>query len=88
MLSRSLNGFNNHQDYHGFVIERRAPQVNHLSFADDTILFTLGRVKSFKLIMPILRTYEDTSGLLINSDKCHFMVHQGVLTLQNSGLKG
>ena len=40
MYSGNLNGIHNLQGYHGFFIERRAPQVNHLSFADDTILFT------------------------------------------------
>lgn len=40
MLSSSLNNIHNHHDYHAFVMERRFPQVNHLSFADDTILFT------------------------------------------------
>ncbi|XP_015160416.1 uncharacterized protein [Solanum tuberosum] len=75
VLSRSLNRLHNNPEYHGFFMEVRGPQVNHLSFADDIILFTSGRQKTLKLIMQTLNSYEETSGQLINRDKSHFMVH-------------
>ncbi|XP_049378041.1 uncharacterized protein LOC125842768 [Solanum stenotomum] len=75
VLSRSLNRLHSNPDYHGFVMEPKGPQVNHLSFADDIILFSSGRQKTLKLIMQTLNLYEETSGQLVNTDKSHFMVH-------------
>lgn len=48
----------NHPHYHGFNMEVRGPQVNHFSFAHDTILFTLGIGKTPNLIMKTLKIYE------------------------------
>ena len=78
MLSRSLNWLYNHPDYHGFFMEMRIRQVNHLSFVDDTILFTSGRTKTLQLILQNLKDYEETSGQMINSDTSHFLVHMNV----------
>ncbi|WMV30180.1 hypothetical protein MTR67_023565 [Solanum verrucosum] len=55
--------------------EMRGPQINHLSFADDIIIFTSGRKDSLKLIMQTLTTYERISGQLINKAKSHFLLH-------------
>lgn len=52
----------------------RGPQVNHLSVADDVIIFTSGKRNSLKLIMKTLACYEQVSAKLINKDKSHFMV--------------
>lgn len=78
ILSRYLNSLHIHQEYHVFVMERRGPHVNHFSFEDDTIFFTLGRVKHLQLTMQTLRPYENASVQLINFEKSHFMVHQNV----------
>ncbi|KAG5600548.1 hypothetical protein H5410_031918 [Solanum commersonii] len=56
------------------LIQLRGPQTNHLSVADDVIIFTSGRKKSLKLIMHSLGTYERVSGQLINKTKSHFMI--------------
>ncbi|XP_015165490.1 uncharacterized protein [Solanum tuberosum] len=74
VLSRMLNNLYDNQHFHGFQIDFRGPQINHLSFADDVIIFTSGREESLKLIMETLSTYEDTSDQLINKGKSHFMV--------------
>lgn len=73
VLSRLLNNLNFHPQYHGFFMEQKSPQVNHLSFA-DVIIFTSGKRRSLKLIMDTLNTYETVSGQLINKHKSHFMV--------------
>ncbi|KAG5631353.1 hypothetical protein H5410_003070 [Solanum commersonii] len=41
------------------------PQINHLSFANDIIIFTSGRKKSLELIMHTLDTYEEIVGQLV-----------------------
>ncbi|KAK4724026.1 hypothetical protein R3W88_026805 [Solanum pinnatisectum] len=56
-------------------MERRGPQINHLSFTDDIIIFTSGRKHSLKLIIQTLATYERVSGQLINKAKSHFLLH-------------
>ncbi|KAH0646562.1 hypothetical protein KY284_034446 [Solanum tuberosum] len=75
VLARSLNRLHQHPLYHGFYMEMSGPQINHLSFADDIIIFTSGRKDSLKLIMQTLTTYEKISGQLINKDKSHFLLH-------------
>lgn len=40
----------------------RDPQLNHLCFEDDTIMFTSIRAKTLKHIIQTLKNYEKTSG--------------------------
>ncbi|XP_015160977.1 uncharacterized protein [Solanum tuberosum] len=87
VLSRFLNKLHRHPDYSGFYMEPRGPQVNHLSFADDIILFTSGRQKTLKLIMQTLNNYEEISGQLINSDKSHYMVHTSAFNSTRDRIK-
>ncbi|XP_015084239.1 uncharacterized protein LOC107027648 [Solanum pennellii] len=87
VLSRSLNRLHNHPDYQGFIMEKRGPQVNHLSFADDIILFTSGRCKTLKLLMNTLKEYEKISGQLINGDKSHFMLHSSAFNSTRGRIK-
>ncbi|KAK6780041.1 hypothetical protein RDI58_022225 [Solanum bulbocastanum] len=75
MLSRSLNHLYHNPHYHGFYMDERGPQINHLGFADDIIIFTSRRRQSLKLIMHTLATYERISGQLINKSKSHFFLH-------------
>ncbi|XP_015159877.1 uncharacterized protein [Solanum tuberosum] len=87
VLSRSLNRMHSNPNYHGFFMETRGPQVNHLSFADDIIIFTSGRKKSLELIMYTLNIYEETSGQLVNKDKSHFMVHSNAFNSTRDRIK-
>ncbi|KAK6789568.1 hypothetical protein RDI58_013368 [Solanum bulbocastanum] len=87
VLSRSLNRLHQNPLYHGFYMEMRGPQINHLSFADDIIIFTLGRQHYLKLIMKTLATYERVSGQLINKDKSHFLLHPNALKTTNDRIK-
>lgn len=68
-----LNNLTHDQFFNGFYMEKRGPQITHLSFADDIIIFTYGSRTSLQKIMDILQAYEDTSGQLINKIKSHFM---------------
>ncbi|WMV50074.1 hypothetical protein MTR67_043459 [Solanum verrucosum] len=74
VLSRMLNNLYLNQNYQGFHIKPRGPQINHLSFADDVINFTSGKRLAIQLIMKTLTTYEQVSDQLINRDKSHFML--------------
>lgn len=40
-------------------MEGRGPQVNHISFADDAMLFISERSKTLQPIMQTLKTYDD-----------------------------
>lgn len=50
-----------------------SPKINHLAYADDTILFYSRESKSVRLVMTILGTYEQMSGQLINKNKFFFL---------------
>jgi len=73
--------------YHDFHMERRGPQINHLGFADDIIIFTSGRKYSLKLIMHTLATYERTSRQLVNKAKSHFMLHSNAFRTTSDRVK-
>ncbi|KAK6782013.1 hypothetical protein RDI58_019809 [Solanum bulbocastanum] len=74
VLSRRLNLIHQNPLYRGFNMEHRGPQINHLSFADDVIIFTSTDRQSLQLIMKTLREYESASGQLINKEKSQFMI--------------
>lgn len=79
LLSRMLNNLNHDQLFNGFYMERRGPQINHLSFADNIIIFTSGKRTSLRKIMWVLNSYEDTSDQLINRNKSYFMTATSAL---------
>lgn len=60
----------------------RGPRVNHLSYADDMVLFTSGDKKSVKMVMNVLERYQDASGQEINREKTFFLTkeHSDLLT--------
>nr|XP_016469034.1 PREDICTED: uncharacterized protein LOC107791464 [Nicotiana tabacum] len=74
LLFRMLNNLTHDQFFNGLYIEWRDPQINHLTFADDIIIFTSGGRASLQKIMEILNNYEHTSRQQINRQKSHFMV--------------
>ena len=55
-------------------MESRGPQINHLSFAYDIIIFSSTTRDTLHMIMKTLATYECVSDQLINKDNSHFMV--------------
>ena len=56
-------------------MERNGPQINHLSFADDIIIFTSTDSSSLYLIMKTIEEYEGVSGQQVNKEKSFFMVN-------------
>lgn len=55
-------------------MEIRGPQINHLCFEYDIIIFSSTTRDTLQMIMKTLATYESISEKLINKDKSHFMV--------------
>lgn len=78
VLSRSLNNLYDNADYKGFGMPKWSPQINHLSYAYDTILFCSGQSKSMKMMMKVLRRYERVLGQMVNIDKSIFYLHEKV----------
>lgn len=73
LLSRLMNQL----PAKGFIpysSERKGPLINHLCYADDTILFSSGDHLSLKMMMSKLDTYERTSCQMINKRKSGFYV--------------
>ncbi|XP_019241016.1 PREDICTED: uncharacterized protein LOC109221004 [Nicotiana attenuata] len=52
-----------------------SPKINHLAYADDTIIFSSSDATSLRLIMEILAGYEKASGQLINKSKSAIYLH-------------
>ena len=53
----------------GIKVATNCPRINHLLFADDTMLFIRSYERSCSTLMWILSLYEAASGQKINSDK-------------------
>lgn len=61
-------------------MEKKGPQVNHLSFTDDVIIFSYTIRFSVHLIMKMLHNYEESSCQLENKDKSHFIILENAPT--------
>ncbi|WMV27386.1 hypothetical protein MTR67_020771 [Solanum verrucosum] len=57
-----------------YSVDKGCPSFTHLSYADDTILFSSGDPLSLMAMMNKLSVYEKCSGQLINKDKSCFLV--------------
>lgn len=68
-LSAMLSYVENRKAIHGIRICRGAPSVNHLFFADDTLIFSKATDGETNSIWVILRDYGLASGQVINFDK-------------------
>jgi len=57
----------------GIKICRGAPRVNHLFFADDSLILMRARASDAQELGRILEVYERASGQVINKDKSTIM---------------
>lgn len=62
VLSRGLNSLYDDEEYIGYGLPKWSPKINHLAYADDTILFDSGYRSSVIKMIKILRSYEEVSG--------------------------
>ena len=52
--------------------------ISHLLFADDILLFSEAKVKQMRVIMKVLKDFEEVSGLAVNMDKSKAIVSKNV----------
>ncbi|KAF5458308.1 hypothetical protein F2P56_022343 [Juglans regia] len=68
-LTTLLRKAERNQVLKGIKVCRRAPNVNHLLFVDDSVIFCQVNVEENITIQRILNTYEKASGQKINKEK-------------------
>ncbi|XP_075103791.1 uncharacterized protein LOC142178353 [Nicotiana tabacum] len=78
VLSRSLNKLFDDKSFVGFGMPKWTDPLNHLAYADDTIIFASAHAESLKNIMEVLNGYENIFGQLINKTKCSYYMHARV----------
>lgn len=76
VMSRSLNNLFQDENFVGFGLPKWRLQINHLSYANDTIIFGSGDTYSIGSIMSVLCHYEQMFGQMINKDKSFFYIHE------------
>lgn len=74
-LSSSLNCLHEKEGYVGFSMSKKGPQVNHLCYADDIVIFSSCQKRSMNMIMKKLQQYEQASGQEISKEKSFFLTH-------------
>lgn len=74
-LSRGLNALHLNLYFCGFGLPKWSPKVNHLAYADDTIIFSSSDATSLRLIMEVLSAYDVASGQLLNNAKSAIYLH-------------
>lgn len=73
ILSRRLNQLNDDNALRGFGLPKWSPKINHLPYANDTILFCSEEKCSIIKIKKVLRNYETCLGQMINLGKKLFL---------------
>ncbi|XP_060170376.1 uncharacterized protein LOC132601292 [Lycium barbarum] len=86
-LSRDLNHLNQNDRFINFSMHKKGPQINHLSYADDLVLFTSADKFSIKIMMNLLRLYQKASGQEINKDKTFFLTHSKMDMIYNRRIR-
>ncbi|XP_060182469.1 uncharacterized protein LOC132612163 [Lycium barbarum] len=81
VLSIMLNQLPHINQYRGFSMPHNGPQITHLTYSDDVIIFSTGGKKSLMLVMHQLQNYQKCSGQKININKSCFLVDSKASTL-------
>lgn len=78
VLSKSLNSLFDNSEFKGYAMPKWSDNINHLAYANDTIIFVSTEKKSSQLVMQVLNDYEEQSGQLINKEKSSFVVYHKI----------
>ncbi|XP_055835056.1 uncharacterized protein LOC129903519 [Solanum dulcamara] len=73
VFSRMLNSLYQKNDFIPFSMSTKGSNINHLSYADDIVIFSSENSRSLKLIMKQIHKYEKSSGQRVNDDKSFFL---------------
>lgn len=73
VLSRGLNNLFKDGNYRGYGFPKWGVEINHLSYANDTILFSSTNDEPVKKMIKVLRGYNLVSRQLINREKGFFI---------------
>uniref|UniRef100_A0A2N9HKW7 Reverse transcriptase domain-containing protein n=1 Tax=Fagus sylvatica TaxID=28930 RepID=A0A2N9HKW7_FAGSY len=68
-LSALLHQATERGNLHGVACSRGGPQISHLFFADDSLLFCNATMEECAVLLEKLRWYEKASGQSVNTDK-------------------
>ncbi|XP_075101813.1 uncharacterized protein LOC142177241 [Nicotiana tabacum] len=74
----SLNKLFEDKSFVGFGMSKWSDPLNHLAYADDTIIFASAHPPSLSKIMAVLGNYEKILGQMINKDKSSYYMHSKV----------
>jgi hypothetical protein len=80
VLSGLISKAQQDQLIHGVKIAPRAPEITHLLFADDSLLFCRANIKEVKALNEVLQQYQKASGQLVNLNKSEMIFSHGVST--------
>ncbi|XP_059292200.1 uncharacterized protein LOC132045634 [Lycium ferocissimum] len=91
VLSAAMNALFEEDSFRGYEMPKWSSKLNHLAYADDTIIFAFADKVSLQMSMKILKEYEEFSGQKFNTDKSSFFMHSKVAERReevNIGLHG
>nr|XP_016467082.1 PREDICTED: uncharacterized protein LOC107789726 [Nicotiana tabacum] len=74
-LSRVLNALHLNLHFCGYGLPKWSPKINHLAYADDTIIFSSSDDTSLRHIMEVLAANEEASVQLVNKAKSVVYLH-------------
>lgn len=75
VMTRELNQLVYDTSFVGYSMPKWSYNLNHLAYADDTIIFFVSKDYSIEKIVKILKEYELESGQRVNRDKIFFYMH-------------
>ena len=87
-LSCLLNSQNESSQLSGIKVAPSAPAVNHLLFADDSLLFFRASVDGAEEVLNLLNTYCMASGQRINKEKSSIFFSKGFPEIVRDAVKG
>ena len=91
LVSEGLNGLIQQAvtvgDLRGFSLCHNGPQISHLFFADDTLLFCRAELREVQTIQNILQKYELASGQKINLGKTTLFFGKSVSLVSKNAIK-